>query len=265
MAMKIVVIAKQVVDPDMPASAFKIDAATMRVTLPPNIAPVVNGFDEQAVEAALRIREAGADVEITVLSAGATFAMDVIKKPLAMGADALVLIEDEALAQGHDPTPIVDCLAAAIRKLGDVDLVLAGRQASDWDNAQVAVGVAEALGWPVVTLAQRVDVNGGIVRVERVLPDGYEVAEATLPAVVTISNELGNPRYPNMRGIMNAKRMEPTRWTIQDLGIAARSSALELVSLELPDRRRETEMVTGDDDADAGRRLAMRLREEKIL
>ena len=265
MAMKIVVIAKQVVDPDMPASAFDVDAATMRVALPPNIAPVINGFDELAVEAALRIREAGPGAEITVLSAGAAFAMDVIKKPLAMGADALVLIEDEALGQSHDPMPIVDCLAAGIRKLGDVNLVLAGRQASDWDNAQVAVGVAEALGWPVITLARRVDIDGAVVRVERVLPDGHEVVEATLPAVVTISNEIGNPRYPNMRGIMNAKRIEPTLWTMRDLDIAERPPALELVSLALPERRRETEMVTGEDDAAAGRRLAMRLREERIL
>ncbi len=263
--MKIVVTAKQVVDPEMPASAFQIDAASMRLAPPPNVAPVVNGFDEQAVEAALRIRDSGTDAEITVLSAGIAFAMDVIKKPLAMGADALVLIEDETLGQGHDPLRIVDTLAAAIRKLGNVDLVLAGRQASDWDNAQVAVGVAETLGWPVVTLARRVDIEGGTVRVERVLPDGYEVVEAALPAVVTVSNELGNPRYPNMRGIMNAKRIEPTLWTLGDLSVDPRPAALELVSLALPERRREAEMVTGEDDADAGRRLAMRLREERIL
>lgn len=263
--MKIVVTAKQVVDPEMPASAFQIDAPSMRLAPPPNLAPVVNGFDEQAVEAALRIRESGADAEIIVLSAGSAFAMDVIKKPLAMGADALVLVEDETLGQGHDPLHVVDTLAAAIRKLGDVDLVLAGRQASDWDHAQVAVGVAEALGWPVVTLARRVDVDGAVVRVERVLPDGYEVVEAPLPALVTVSNELGNPRYPNMRGIMNAKRIESTLWSLADLGVEVRPGALELVSLTLPERRRETEMVTGEDDADAGRRLAMRLREERIL
>lgn len=263
--MKIVVTIKQVIDPEMPASAFSIDPTSLRVAAPPNIAPVINGFDEQAVEAALRIREAGNDTEITVLSAGSDFIMDVVKKPLAMGADALVLVEDTSLGNDPDPSVIVDTLVAAIHKLGDVDLVLAGRQASDWDNAQVALGVAEALRWPAITLARRVDIDDRTVRVERVLPDGYEVVEAPLPAVVTVSNELGNPRYPNMRGIMNAKRIEPTIWDKTILGVEARQPALEIVSLTLPERRREPEMVSGDDDADAGRRLALRLREERIL
>ena len=265
MALKIVVLAKQVVDPEMPSSAFRIDADGLRVATPPNLAPVVNGFDEQAVEAALRIKEAVGDAHVTVLSAGARFASDVIKKPLAMGADALVLVEDEALADTHDPLPIVDALAAAVRRLGDVDLLLAGRQASDWDNAQVPIGLAEVLGWPVVTIARMVVGGGDVVRVERVLPDGYEVVELALPAVVTVSNELGNARYPNMRGIMNAKRIEPTRWGLADLGVAHRPGALELLSLALPARDRVTEMVAGEDDADAGRRLAMRLHEEKLL
>jgi electron transfer flavoprotein beta subunit len=264
-ALKIVVLAKQVIDPEMPSSAFRIDANGLRVAPPPNLAPVVNGFDEQAVEAALRIKEAVGDAHVTVLSAGASFASDVIKKPLAMGADALVLVEDESLAYTHDPLPVVDTLAAAIGKLGRVDLLLAGRQASDWDNAQVPIGLAETLGWPVVTLARAIEVTGEVARVERVLPDGHEVAEVLLPAVVTISNELGNARYPNMRGIMNAKRIEATRWRLADLEVTPRTGVLELLSLALPPQDRVTEMVTGENDADAGRRLATRLREEKLI
>jgi electron transfer flavoprotein beta subunit len=161
----------------------------------------------------------------------------------------------------------IAAIAAAIAKIGDVDVVLAGRQASDWDNAQVPIGVAEALGWPVATVAQKIDVDDRTIRVERVLPDGHEVVEATLPAVVTVSNELGTPRYPNMRGIMAARRVQPTVWSARDIGldIASLSTAFELISLDKPQSSIETEMVTGEDDADAGRKLAQRLRDERII
>ena len=101
-------------------------------------------------------------------------------------------------------------LSAAIKKLGDFDLVLCGRQASDWDNAQVPLGVAELLGIPCITIAKNVQVGDGKVTVERVVPDGYEVIEGPLPSLVTVSNELGQPRYPTLRGIMAATRKKPT-------------------------------------------------------
>ena len=103
------------------------------------------------------------------------------------------------------------------------------------------------------------------MRVERVLPDGHETVEAPLPAVITVSNELGTPRYPNMRGIMAARRVQPTVWTVADLDLNGTSPAFELVSLKKPERAVQTEMITGDDDADAGRKLALRLREERVL
>ncbi len=264
-ALHIVVTAKQVLDPETPLSAFRIEGG--RVAAASNMAPVVNGFDEQAVEAALRIKEAVDGTHITVLSYGTDFALDVIKKPLAMGADDLVLLQDPAFENSIDPMLTVAALVAAVRKLGDVDLVLAGRQASDWDNAQVPAGIAETLRWPIATIAKAVEVDGTTVRVQRVLPDGHELVEAGLPAVVTVSNELGAPRYPNMRGIMGARRIQPTVWSAADLGIepASVASAFEMVSLEKPERRVETEMITGEDDADAGRKLALRLREEHLV
>ena len=265
MALHVVVTAKQVLDPETPLSAFRIEEN--RVAVGAGMAPVVNGYDEQAVEAALRIKEAAGDATVTVLSYGQDFALDVIKKPLAMGADSLVLLQDPAFENSIDPTLVVAALAAAIRKLGDVDLVISGRQASDWDNALVPLGVAEALGWPVATIGRKVDVDGGVLRVERVLPDGHEVVEAQLPAVVTVSNELGVARYPNMRGIMAARRVQPTVWSAADLGVDAASlaPAFELVSLVKPERAVDTELIAGEDDADAGRKLALRLREERII
>lgn len=264
MTLHIVVTAKQVVDPETPLSAFQV--ADNRVTTAGQ-SPVVNGFDEQAVEAALRIKEATGDARITVLSLGSEFALDVVKKPLAMGADDLVLLQDPAFSNAIDPMLTIEALAAAVGKLGDVDLVLSGRQASDWDNAQVPIGLAEKLGWPVATIAKKVDVEGRTVKVERALPDGHELVETDLPAVVTVSNELGTPRYPNMRGIMAARKVQPTEWTAADLDIdpSRVPPAFELVSLAKPERTVETEMITGDDDADAGRKLALRLREARLV
>ena len=261
MTLKIVVTAKQVIDPETPTSAFGIDSNI--VTVPANQAPV----DEQAIEAALRLKEASGDAHVTVLSVGKGFALDIIKKPLAMGVDELVLLDDPAFSNTIDPTVTIAVLAAAINKIGSVDIVLAGRQASDWDNAQVPIGVAEALGWPVATVAKKVDIKDSILRVERVLPDGHEVVEADLPAVVTISNELGTPRYPNMRGIMAARRVQPVVWSAADIGLdlASLKPAFELVSLSKPQSAVETEMITGDDDEDAGRKLAQRLRDERII
>ena len=133
MALKIAVLAKQVIDPEMPMAAFQIDSSAKRVVTPATIPPVVNGFDENAVEAALQIKD-GQEATITVISCGSEFAMDVMKKPLSMGADELVLLQDAVFANTIDSFVTAQVLTAAIRKLEGFDLVICGRQASDWDN-----------------------------------------------------------------------------------------------------------------------------------
>jgi electron transfer flavoprotein beta subunit len=267
--LRILVCVKQVPDPDAPASTFKVDEAARRVIPPAGIPPVVNGFDLHATEAALRIKDAHAGAgEITILSVGTSFVMEVIKKPLSMGADVLTLIEDPTLSD-LDPVATVKVLAAAVARAGPFDLILCGRQASDWDNAHVPLGLAEILRLPCVTLARKIDVpkEGGAARIERSLPDGYQVVETPLPAVVTVSNELGEPRYPTLRGIMAATRKQPNRWKVADLGIDAASlaPAMELERLFVPQRHLEVEIVKGENDADAGRNLALRLREAKLI
>ena len=112
-------------------------------------------------------------------------------------------------------------LAAAIKKLDAVDLIIAGRQAVDWDMGVVGSTIAEILGLPVVTIAKEVKLDGGKVTVERVLLDGFETVEAPTPAVVTVSNELGEPRYPQLRQIMMAAKKEVKAWGLADLGISA--------------------------------------------
>jgi len=266
MAIKIGVLAKQVLDPEMPMAAFRIDGDAKKVIPPPNIPPVVNGFDENAVEAALQIKDAQ-EASITVISSGTSFAMDVMKKPLSMGADELVLLQDDVFENTIDSFLTAQLLAAAVRKLGGFDLIICGRQASDWDNAQVPLGVAEILGLSCISLGRKVDVQDGKVRVERIIPDGYEVVEAPLPALVTVSNELGQPRYPTLRGIMAATRKQPTIWSAADLELDASQSEPRVVLRELfvPVSDPKCEFIEGEDAADAGRALAVKLREAKLI
>ena len=266
MPVNIAVLAKQVIDPEMPLAAFRIDDAAKVVVPPSNIPPVVNGFDENAVEAALQIKDAQ-EATITVLSMGTSFALDVMKKPLSMGADELVLLQDDSFQNTIDSFFTAQVLTTAINKLGGFDLIICGRQASDWDNAQVPLGVAEILGLSTVALGKKVEVTGDKVSVERVTPDGYEVVEAPLPALVTVSNELGQPRYPTLRGIMAATRKRPTVWSAADLEMDAGQlePRVTLLNLFVPVREQQCEIVEGEDAADAGRQLAMRLREAKII
>ena len=162
---------------------------------------------------------------------------------------------------------IAHVLAAAIKKLDRFDLIICGRQASDWDNAQVPLGVAEILDISCVTIGKKVEVDDGKVIVERIIPEGYEVVESPLPALVTVSNELGQPRYPTLRGIMSATRKKPTIWSAQDLEIDASEMKprLTLVDLFVPVTEKSCEFVEGADEEEAGRNLALRLREAKLI
>ncbi len=265
MAVNIIVTAKQVIDPETPASALRINPETKRMEPPPNVPPVVNGFDENAVEAALRIREKEQG-KITVLCAGSQFAMDVIKKTLSMGADDLVLAQDPAFAD-LDPTATAQVLAAAIRKIGEYDLVLCGRQASDFDQAQAPLILAEILGIPCISVAQRVEVDGESVTVDRIMTDGHDTVQSPMPAVVTVSNELGQARYPTLRGIMGASRKQATVWSAADLGMDADSlqPKVETQELYVPTQEQECEYIEGDSDEEKGANLALKLREAKLI
>lgn len=266
MALNIVVLAKQVVDPEIPSASFTVDREKLIVSTPANIPPVVNGFDENALEAALRIRD-NQETIITVIAMGQDFAMDVIKKCLSMGADELVLIQDSILKNGIDSFTTAKVLSTAIKQLDAFDLIICGRQASDWDNAQVPQGVAELLGLPSLTLGRKVEVESNRVKVERLVPGGYETVQCSLPALVTVSNELGQPRYPTLRGIMSASRKQPKILDTQTLGLSSAdlTPRIEIVDLFEPIKGGECEFIKGENDSDSGRLLAMKLREAKLI
>jgi len=268
MAVNMIVCVKQVIDPEAPPVSFKVDSSSNKVVPPAGVPPVINPFDENALEAALKIKDAKGG-KITALSLGVNLARDVVRKSLAMGADELILLEDEAFNEG-DSWSIAYALAMAIKKIGKYDIIFCGRQAADWDAGQVGSGIAEILGLPSVTLAKKVDVTDSKARVERVTADGYEVVETPLPALITVSNELGEARYPTVKGIMGAKRIQPIIWKPADIGVdpsktGAAGRRTKLVKLFQPVREGKCEIVGGGSPEEAGSNLATKLKEAKII
>jgi len=266
--MNMIVCCKQVVDPEAPPASFKVDTSANKVIPPQGVPPVISPFDENALEAALRIKDEQGGT-ITVISLGNNLLRDVVKKPLSMGADELVLLEDEAYDEG-DAWSVAYALAMAIKKIGEYDIIFCGRQAADWDSGQIGSGIAEILGLPAVTLTRKIDVTDGKATVERVTSDGYDVVEVSLPALVTVSNELGEARYPTIKGIMAAKKKEPIIWKPADIGtdasqIGAAGRRTKLLKLFQPVHEGKCEIIEGESPEEAGANLALKLREAKVL
>ncbi len=266
--MDIIVTVKQVPDPEAPKESFRIDEEAKRILNPPNVDPVINGFDENAIEAALQIKEAVGG-KITAVCMGDTGATRALKQALAMGVDEAVLLQDAAFADA-DATSTAYVLAEAIKKIGTYDLILCGRQASDWDQAQVPSGIAEYLGLPSVTAVQKVEAHNSAVRVERILEDGYEVIELPTPCLVTVSNEANRPRYPTLKGIMAAGKKQIPVWNAEALGldtarVGSAGALTKVVKLYIPRFEGTCEFIEGETPEEMGEKLALRLRELKLI
>jgi electron transfer flavoprotein beta subunit len=267
--MHIVVCVKQVPNPEAAFSMLKIDEQARKVVPASGLQLVMSPFDEQAVEAALRVRESIGEVKITAISVGPDSARNVLKHALAMGVDEALLVRDDALKDAPSELAAL-ALAQVVRTLGAVDLVLAGRQAADWDAGIVGCGIAELLGFPVVTFARKVEVIGRRVRIERVLADGFETIDAELPAIVTISNELGAARKPTLRETMRAARKPLAVRSASDIGLVKQD--VEQVAarrlrerLFVPVKSGQCEIITGGDEAAQACQLAERLRGARLI
>ena len=267
--MHIVCCIKYIPDPEAAFSMFRIDEQAKKVIPASGLKHVVSPFDEQAIEAALRLREQHAGARVTVLTLGNELSRQALKHGLAMGADDGVLLADRAFDEGDSYTTAVT-LAAALKKLGAVDLILTGRQAADGDAGVVGAGIAELLGMTAVTFAKEISFKNKYLRVERVLDDGTEIVETALPAVVTVSNELGAPRAPTLRETMRAARKPVLVWSASDLGLDASAvgaagarSVRERVYV--PTQQSRCEMIEAATPQAQGTQLAQRLREAKVL
>ena len=267
--MHIAVCVKQIPNPEAAFSMLKVDEQAKKMIPAAGLQLVMSPFDEQALEAALRLRESLGQAKITAISVGPHSARNTLKHALAMGADEAVLVSDSTLEEGgSEATALV--LSSAIRKIGAVHLVLTGRQAADWDAGVVGCGVAELLELPVVTFACKIEVHEKTVRVERVLADGTETLEMELPAVVTVSNEIGPARTPSLRETMRAARKPLALWSLSDIGLRAEDVARiggrrVRERLYLPVRDVRCELITGADERAQATMLAKRLREARLI
>ena len=174
---KIVVCVKQVADPEAPPSSFTVDSEGKKVVVVSGVPPVINPFDENALEAALKIKET-TSAQITVISAGNNLAQAVLRKTIAVGADDLILLQDSCF-NNMDSYSTAYVLSAAIRKLDHFDLILTGRQAADTDAGIVGLGLAEILGVPSVSLAQNVGVADDMVTIRKALSDEGKISTGT--------------------------------------------------------------------------------------
>ncbi|MFC1974617.1 electron transfer flavoprotein subunit beta/FixA family protein [Chloroflexota bacterium] len=265
--MNIVVCVKQVLDPEIPADKFRVRAN--QVVPPEEVAPVINPYDAQAIEAALRLKEKHG-AKITAITVGSPDAEDVVRRALSMGVDEGIVLSDDAFT-GSDSSATAYILAQAIQKIDAADLILCGREAADWGVGLVGPLIAERLNLPVITLAKNIELlDGNILKVEQVIPDGYQVLEVSPPAVVTVSGEIGLPRLPTGMGIITAARMEIPVWTNQDINadtslIGANAVHSTLVSLSIPERERKCEIISGETPAELATNLTAKLKELGLI
>ena len=256
--MKIVVCVKQV-----PDSTAKVVVEQGKVVW--GDAPLVmNPWDEYAVEAAIQQKEALGGT-ITAVSIGDESAKETLKRAIAMGADDAILINDPALLN-MDTQATAGVLAAAIQKIGAVDMAFFGKQAIDGDAGLVPAQTARLLGWPALTLASVIKVEAGNVRVERGIEEGRQILSSKLPAVFSLTKDFGEPRYPSFMGIRKASRAEIPAWSLAGLGIPAPASVIAWPEmLNTPSREVICELITGNSPEEIAETLATKILAEKVL
>ena len=186
-----------------------------------------------------------------------------------MGCDEAVLLQDEAF-EGSDPFGVARILAGAVKKLGTFDIILCGRISSDLSQGATALALAEALDIPSASQLIKIEVNGDTFRCERVLEDGEEVVEIMTPCLLTVSNEINNPRLPSVKGILMASRKQIPTWGTSEVDVdaatvGAAGSTLELTRLYKPDLSGNCEFIEADSLEEAANKLGDRLREDKII
>ncbi len=259
--MKIAVCVKQV--PDSAARLVAVDGKVNWGDSP----LVINPWDEYAVEAALQQSEAHSG-SVIALSIGGENSKEALKHALAMGCSDAILISDNALAQ-LDSQATSRVLAAAINKIGEVDLAFLGRQAIDTDTGLTAAQTARLLGWPALTLVvviSAVDPAARTIRVERSAEEGRLIVSARLPAVLSIVKDFGEPRYPSFMGIRKASRAEIPVWSLSDLGLTGLKANISWPEImNPPPRQVTTEMITGASSQEIAASLADKIIAEKIL
>jgi len=259
--MNIVVLVKQVPDTWAERRLADSDKTLDRGS----VDAVMNEIDEYAVEEALRLKEAHGG-EITVLSMGPGRATETIRKALSMGADRAVHVSDEAL-HGSCAIQTAEALAAALGTV-DWDIVVCGSESTDARLSIMAALLSEKMGVPQLSGARKVTVEGSTVTIERQTETGYDVVQASLPAVVSVVEKINEPRYPSFKGIMAAKKKPVSTLAVADLGldpgaVGLANATSEVLSFSLRPPRQAGQVVK--DEGDGGVKLAEFLAAEKLI
>jgi electron transfer flavoprotein beta subunit len=226
----------------------------------------LNPFDANAVEEALRLKDAGGEGEVVLVSLGPEKAADALRKALAMGADRAVLVSDDGAA-GSDLVATSAALAKALERESP-DLVLFGQQSADSDGAVLAAAVAERLRRPMLSQAAELTRSDGKLRGKRQTEFGYDVIEVPLPAVIAVSDAINEPRYPSLKGIMGAKKKQQDVLSLADLGLEAdrageAGSRTEVLALGAPPSRGDARKI--DDEAGAPQQIVDFLAEKRLI
>ena len=248
--MHLVVCLKQILDPEVPPSDFRLDPSG-RAPATGIASQVISIFDQNALEVALQIREAAGEGKITTLCVGKDSATDALRKALSMRADEAILIREDDFPD-LDTYATARVLAAAIRKLEPADLVLCGRESGDWYGGQVSAFLAAELDRPYTALVAGASKQDGEWRLRRQADDGWETIACSTPAVVSVTNDDHNlPRIPKVRDNMLAFRKTVPVWSAADLGlqpgqVRGPNADLELEKLYIPKTASQCQIVTGD-------------------
>ena len=260
--MDIVVCIKQVPE----TTEVKINPET-NTLVREGVPSVINPFDENALEAALQLKEKHGG-KVIVITMGPPQAVDALKTSIAMGADEAVLVSDRAFA-GSDTWATSYTLAQAIKKLGNVDLILCGKQAIDGDTAQVGPGIAEWLGLPQVTFAVKIEIAGQQAKIERLLEEVNEIVSSPLPMVITVVKQINEPRLPSLKGMMRAKKAEIKVLKAADIeadpkNLGLNGSPTQVMKIFTPPAKGGGELLSGEPNEVVDQLLA-KLKERKLI
>jgi len=257
--MNIIVCIKQVPN----TTDVRIDPAT-NTLIRDGVESVINPFDTYAIEEAVRLKERCGG-KVTVLTMGPPQAENALREALALGCDEAILVSDRKFA-GSDTWATSYTLAAAIRKIGDFDIILCGKQASDGDTAQVGPGIATHLDIPQVTYVKKIEeISDKLAKVERMTEEGYDVVETPLPCLLTVVKEINTPRMPSLKGMMRAKSAKPLKWAADDLeadsaALGLDGSPTRVIKIFTPEPRKGGELLKGD-TADVAKELVELLKD----
>ncbi|MFQ5421097.1 MAG: electron transfer flavoprotein subunit beta/FixA family protein [Anaerolineae bacterium] len=266
--MKVVVCTKQT--PSTTAVITVDDGGVVSWDDPGGKPNVVNPWDEYGIEEGIRLKENHGATDVVALTVGDEASKDALKTALAMGCTEAILVSDEAFA-GSDSLGTARVLAAAINKVGDVQVALFGKSAIDGDTGQTAVQTARKLGWTPLTFVSAIKAIGdGQITVERLLDDGKETVTAPLPAVVSVVKEINEPRYPSFMGIRKANRATIPAWTAADLDVngetGAAASKVDWSHIyAIPPRQGSVEIIEAETVEEQAALLADKLFEEKVI